>query len=360
MVQKLGEFLRQAREKSGLSLEQLSERTRVRIDNLAALEREDLDKLPGDPYVRGFIRIVCKELSLSSDEGLELYRNLRANSGLPEEITWSEENARPEPGAFERALQDPDKVVKAAKRARPFAVPVAILVVAAMAYASVKLSSVLFRGLGEKRDVALSKSASDSPNAESSEKASASGALNSNRDKSPSDEPPPALGGVDPSTGAQLSGVEGFPVPSPGALPDVGGEDAVSSDSGSPTSLPGKPIVSHGDADLGSTPPAVSESSDASTTRPGVLADVAPPAIKEPLVLEVQAVREAEITLLLDGAGFPRKRSLMAGESKSWKADSVVVLSVSDAGAIRLVVNGIDLGAAGPDGQSLTNHRVRR
>jgi transcriptional regulator with XRE-family HTH domain len=128
----LGEFLREARVKAGLSLDQLSTRTRIRVENLGALEREELESLPADAYVRGFVKIVCRELRLSPDEGLALYSKLRSNTILPDEITWSEESTVTEPGALEKALQDPDRVMDYAKRARRWAIPLAAVVILAV------------------------------------------------------------------------------------------------------------------------------------------------------------------------------------------------------------------------------------
>jgi hypothetical protein len=85
-----------------------------------------------------------------------------------------------------------------------------------------------------------------------------------------------------------------------------------------------------------------------------------PPVPGAPLVLEVLAVRDAEVTLVLDGVGLPRKRSLIAGEKKTWKADSLFVLSVSDGGAVLLKLDDAYLGAPGVEGQSITNLPVRK
>jgi hypothetical protein len=80
----------------------------------------------------------------------------------------------------------------------------------------------------------------------------------------------------------------------------------------------------------------------------------------EPIQLEIIAVRDAEVTLVLDGVGLPRKRSLIAGERKSWKADSLFVLTVSDGGAILLKLDDTYIGSPGTDGESVTNLTVRK
>jgi hypothetical protein len=77
-------------------------------------------------------------------------------------------------------------------------------------------------------------------------------------------------------------------------------------------------------------------------------------------MLEIIAVRDAEVTLILDGVGLPRKRSLIAGERKSWKADSLFVLTVSDGGAVLLKLDDAYLGSPGMDGEAVTNLTVRK
>src|SRR5262245_31307407 len=106
-MEALGEFLKKGREKAGVTLDELSQRTRIRIENLESLEKEDLDNLPSDAYVRGFVRQVCREIGLSPNDGLVRYEMLRAQSGPPDEIVWAEERIDETPGRLERALEDP-------------------------------------------------------------------------------------------------------------------------------------------------------------------------------------------------------------------------------------------------------------
>jgi cytoskeletal protein RodZ len=68
----LGELLRSAREAKGVSLEQAEEATRVRRQYLEALEAEDFGTLPGEVYVRGFLRNYARYLGLNPEEVLTL------------------------------------------------------------------------------------------------------------------------------------------------------------------------------------------------------------------------------------------------------------------------------------------------
>jgi cytoskeletal protein RodZ len=68
----LGELLRGAREARGISLEQAEAATRVRRQYLEALEAEDFGRLPGEVYVRGFLRNYARFLGLDPEEVLAL------------------------------------------------------------------------------------------------------------------------------------------------------------------------------------------------------------------------------------------------------------------------------------------------
>jgi hypothetical protein len=69
----IGRALRAARQKQGKSLEVASRETRVRIDYLAALEREEFEALGSDVYVRGFLRSYARYLGLSHEKVIAAY-----------------------------------------------------------------------------------------------------------------------------------------------------------------------------------------------------------------------------------------------------------------------------------------------
>ncbi|MBC7342562.1 MAG: helix-turn-helix domain-containing protein [Clostridia bacterium] len=64
----LGETLRAARERKGVSLKQAEEATKIRSKYLEALEREDFGALPGKVYAIGFAKTYAKFLGLNSEE----------------------------------------------------------------------------------------------------------------------------------------------------------------------------------------------------------------------------------------------------------------------------------------------------
>ncbi|PMP73695.1 MAG: DUF4115 domain-containing protein [Roseiflexus castenholzii] len=79
-MSQLGERLRAARESQGISLSQAAAETRILQRYLVALEDGDYQNLPGDVYVRGFIRNYAAFLGLSADELIDLYRYERGRT----------------------------------------------------------------------------------------------------------------------------------------------------------------------------------------------------------------------------------------------------------------------------------------
>lgn len=77
----LGETLRAARERRGVTLEQASQDTRIRLKFLRALEAGDYQALPGATYTRGFLRNYGDYLDLDPDDLVALYHG---EKGAPE------------------------------------------------------------------------------------------------------------------------------------------------------------------------------------------------------------------------------------------------------------------------------------
>src|SRR5437868_8894136 len=63
-----GRSLREARERSGVSLRQIANATKIGMSALEALERNDVSKLPGGIFSRAFVRSYAVEVGLDPDE----------------------------------------------------------------------------------------------------------------------------------------------------------------------------------------------------------------------------------------------------------------------------------------------------
>lgn len=62
-----GRRLREARERRGLTVRQIAETTKISAVAIEALERNDLSRLPGGIFSRGFVRSYAIEVGLDAD-----------------------------------------------------------------------------------------------------------------------------------------------------------------------------------------------------------------------------------------------------------------------------------------------------
>ncbi|GAB4110823.1 MAG: hypothetical protein OHK0013_46740 [Sandaracinaceae bacterium] len=67
-MESIGQYLRTERELRRLSLEELSQTTRIPLRSLQLLEDDRLDGLPGEVFVRGFVKSYARAVGLPVDE----------------------------------------------------------------------------------------------------------------------------------------------------------------------------------------------------------------------------------------------------------------------------------------------------
>lgn len=72
----LGQLLKKARLEKGISLEDLQETTKIRKRYLECIEEGNYKALPGNFYVRAFIKSYSEAVGLEPNEVLQLYRNV--------------------------------------------------------------------------------------------------------------------------------------------------------------------------------------------------------------------------------------------------------------------------------------------
>ncbi|MBI1736948.1 MAG: helix-turn-helix domain-containing protein [Candidatus Rokubacteria bacterium] len=80
----LGPYLRELRERRGVSLEEISRTTRVGRSYLEALESGDFSQLPAPVFTRGFILAYCQALAEPPDEALARFTGRSAVAEQPE------------------------------------------------------------------------------------------------------------------------------------------------------------------------------------------------------------------------------------------------------------------------------------
>ena len=69
----VSETLRAERQRAGLTLEEISSRTKIKVAFLQAIERGEFERLPGTFFVRAFLRTYAREVHLSPDEVVGAY-----------------------------------------------------------------------------------------------------------------------------------------------------------------------------------------------------------------------------------------------------------------------------------------------
>jgi cytoskeletal protein RodZ len=66
-VSDFGSRLREARERRGITLRDIAERTKISIATLESIERNDSSRLPGGIFARSFVRSYATEVGLDPD-----------------------------------------------------------------------------------------------------------------------------------------------------------------------------------------------------------------------------------------------------------------------------------------------------
>ena len=70
----LGDLLRQTREQKNLSLDDVEKGTNIRKLYIKAIEDGNYDKLPGEVFLKGFIKTYGKFLGLDGQKLIEQYK----------------------------------------------------------------------------------------------------------------------------------------------------------------------------------------------------------------------------------------------------------------------------------------------
>lgn len=86
-MESIGQILQKERELRQLSLEELSQTTRIPLRTLQSLEADRHDELPGEVFVRGFIKSYARSLGIDSGPLLERFGRASRGESAPAPIT---------------------------------------------------------------------------------------------------------------------------------------------------------------------------------------------------------------------------------------------------------------------------------
>jgi cytoskeletal protein RodZ len=77
MHETLGSYLKEQRERRGMSAVELSRVTRIPLASLEAIETDRFDELPGEVFARGFLKAYAQAISLLPADVLARYTSSR-------------------------------------------------------------------------------------------------------------------------------------------------------------------------------------------------------------------------------------------------------------------------------------------
>ena len=115
--ERLGDFLARVRESQGLTIDDLSERTKISVKMLHFIESSDWKSLPVEAYVRSYLNSVSSKLGLDAKAVLKMYA---------EEVGSSYEIREAEP------IKNIAPMTEDEQKPRSKAVPIAIVVILAL------------------------------------------------------------------------------------------------------------------------------------------------------------------------------------------------------------------------------------
>lgn len=96
-----GDKFRTAREKKELSLDDVSNVTKISSRMLQAIEKENFDQLPGGVFNKGFIRAYAKHLGLNDEEAITDYLACLRQAQIAASESWQPQAAQPRPAKTE-------------------------------------------------------------------------------------------------------------------------------------------------------------------------------------------------------------------------------------------------------------------
>ena len=72
-METVGQYLRRQRESKQMSIEEIARSTRVPMSSVERIESDQFDELPGEVFVRGFLKSYAKAVGIVPDEILARY-----------------------------------------------------------------------------------------------------------------------------------------------------------------------------------------------------------------------------------------------------------------------------------------------
>ncbi len=94
MVESIGSYLRRERELRKISLEEVAEQTRVKIDYLQAIESEHFERLPGMTFARGYLKAYAAYIGLVPEDVLLRFEDFLSGLARDDQVKRPPDNSR--------------------------------------------------------------------------------------------------------------------------------------------------------------------------------------------------------------------------------------------------------------------------
>lgn len=306
-MESVGEFFKQVRETKGLTIDEVSSKTRIRSDFVKALEDGNFSKLPDQVFARGFVRSYARSLGLDEEDAIQRFAK---SAGTFYEKQNERERLKVRQAEEERKRQSNRKAVTIA---------IGIAVLTLIFLLSREQSSVLKRAEPEPAASKQSvQSIKDAPGtAEPKELKSAAEVPKSSE----------SVAVVAPAPAADVRRSEPTPPPIAAPKPEPETVTAVS---------PGT------DGPLG-----------------GISLEAAGSAADHQLVLDLEATELSWVVVQIDN-GSPQESLLRPGEKAQWKGRDQFVLTLGNAGGVKAELNGKPQKPFGPSGKVAREILIKR
>ena len=347
-----GDKFRQAREKKDLTLDQVSNVTKISSRMLKAIEEEHFDQLPGGVFNKGFIRAYAKHLGLNDEEAVNDYLSCLREAQVDAHEVWEPqplpaapppaatktrpEVSKPAPKPPAPKLQAPapveelpDLQLPRAEDIRPprtestehsgGAIPWRLVTVAAV---TIVLAGILWirHSRAERPTTAM---------------ANTQAAINQPASAASSPDPAPAQPTTSP-----------VPAPSNGVSPHA--EAAVSSPPPQPPSTP------RASTEASSAPAAeTTESSDVTVRRFDKSVSKSSDKQSTTLTLVIRASENSWVSVLADGQ-LVTQETLIAPANTSVRASRQITVRIGNAAGVSFLFNGQEVPAQGAESEVRT------
>ncbi|HEX5647071.1 MAG TPA: RodZ domain-containing protein [Nitrospira sp.] len=297
-MESVGEFFRQVREAKGLTVDEVSSKTRIRSDFVKALEDGNFAKLPDQVFARGFVRSYARSLGLDEEDAIHRFAQ---SSGSFYEKQDERERLKARQAEEDRKRESNRKTVMVA-------VGIAVLTLVFL--------------LSREQPAVVKQSSSEPGSVKRSAQASKETPV-----PVPRQEPAPVIDTPKPAevaaVPAPVTETRRPELPTP---PPIASKPALAPE---PISM-----VSPGaDGPLG-----------------GISLEGGSPGADGQLVLDLEATELSWVVVQIDN-GSPQESLLRPGEKAQWKGQDQFILTLGNAGGVKAELNGKPHKPFGPSGK---------